>query len=127
MKLKFIEVEFTELRKGNKYIIIPRDEFNPDNIPLCIGSFYDYTLMTTRYYTEHAHFIRIFKLNSEVLKEGNILLDYSKKKPNLYTGPLSHCKYYTLYPQKQKIQEAFEKRATNALLRRITGDETFDY
>lgn len=127
MKLKFIEVQFTELIKKNKYIIIPRDEFNPDSIPLCIGTFNDYIMMTTRYYTEHAHFTRVFKLNSDVLKEGNILLDYSKKKQNLYTGPLSYCKYYTLYPQKQKIQEALEKRATNSLLQRITGDDTFEY
>jgi hypothetical protein len=35
--------------------------------------------------------------------------------------------YYTVDYQKEKIQDAMELRAINIILRRITGDETFNF
>lgn len=50
---------------------------------------------------------------------------YDLNKVDYYFNP--YRKFYTVVPQKDKIQRAMETRALDKILQHITGDSTFIY
>jgi len=115
--MRFIEVNYNDLKLGVKYVII--NHFQSENDKIYIGTFNGYC---NKYaIQEISYWGKIYI---------SYLTNYNKK---YFVGDLSlnkytfKRKYMILESQKQKIQENMEARALKIILTSITGDNNFCY
>ena len=115
--MKFIEVNYNDLKIGTKYLII--NQFKPEKDKIYIGIF-------NGYYNNYT-FKEITCWGKAYI---SYLTNYNKKYHvgdlllNKYTYKR---KYMILDSQKQKIQENMEARALKTILIILIGDNNFCY
>jgi hypothetical protein len=119
MPLKFKEIEFGFIHKNDRCLII-----SIDLKTCCIASFFGYNFNTGLMTSE---FINVMSIKSKDIENGIISFNPTITKGTIKTNKYSVCNYYIISSQKEKIQDAMEKRAVNKILQRITGDESFVY
>ena len=99
--LEFEKIKYHHMIKEHKYIIIEHSPY-----------------ITSKYSGIYkGHDIN----NCEIWKNHRLL---SIENTYYY---MNHWTYYNLVPKKYSIQDAMESRAINKILKKITGDDTFNY
>ena len=114
--MKFIEVNYNDLKLGTKYIIL--EQFKKTDL-IYVGIF-------NGYYNKYT----IGEISHWVKTHVSYLTNYNKKylvgelELNKYTFKR---KYMMLDSQKEIIQNNMEARALNIILRSLIGDNSFYY
>jgi hypothetical protein len=114
--MKFIEVNYNELKLGTKYIIL--NHFKP-NDKIYVGIFNGYCNKYTMgeiTYWGKTYISYLTNYNKKYLVGELSLNKYTFKR-----------KYMILDSQKETIQNNMEARAINIILRLILGDNNFCY
>jgi len=117
--LVFEKVDFINLVKGTKYLIIFKANFQS---MIDIGTFDNYEAIDIDLFyvpEETANFINITCIN-DVNSHS-----YKLKETSYYD--LNTRNFFRIIPQKERIQKEMEQRALNIILRNLIGDNTFKY
>jgi len=116
--LVFEKVEFINLVKGIKYLII--FNFNAKCKSMIDIGIFDKYIDTGLFIPEkNAYFKNITCMNDD---NSNT---FKLKNTSYYNYKGRH--FFRIISQKERIQKAMEQRALNIILRNITGDNTFKY
>jgi len=117
LNLVFEKVDFINLVKGIKYLIIFKAKCQS---MIDIGIFDKYEEIDINLFyvpEETAHFINITCIEDN---------SHSYKLKNTSYYDLNTRNFFRIIPQKERIQKAMEQRALNTILRNITGDNLFN-
>jgi hypothetical protein len=107
----FVEVEPEDLIVGEKYAIISRH----DTCKYCTATFKYRSSGPSESFENAKYYSGIQHINMY-----NILRTIQNKN----TSP-DYSIYFAFVPQKERIQQAMEKRALDKILKRLIGDELF--
>lgn len=113
--MKFVEVNYSDLKLGTKYLIINQLKSEKIYIGTFNGFSNKYTIGEISCWGK-AYISYLTNYNKKYLIGDLLLNKYTYKR-----------KYMILESQKQKIQENMEARALKTILRILIGDNNFCY
>ena len=104
---KFCQVNFFQLQKNKKYIVTE------------IYGIYNYVGIFSHYQPG--------TINIAIFKKVNCINPVERNCGYVSFSYQIGRKFYTIISKKKEIQQAMEKRALNKLLKKITGEDLFEW